>query len=46
MEGEILEDFGHVLDIDDILWTWLLNSSWGRSFMCLWPCLACLDQVY
>ena len=27
-EGESLEDFGHVLNIDDILWTQFLITGW------------------
>ena len=29
MEGESLEDFGHVLDIDDVSWTWFWISGWS-----------------
>ena len=29
MEGESLEDFGHVLDIDDISWTRFSISGWS-----------------
>ena len=29
-EGESLEDFNHVLDIDDVFWTWFSISGQGR----------------
>ena len=31
MEGESLEDIDHVLDNDDILWTWFWISGWCRQ---------------
>ena len=31
-EGESLEDFDHVLDMDDVFWTWFSIS--GRSCPC------------
>lgn len=36
MEGESLKDFGCVLDIDDIAWTWCGINGWGCNAIRTW----------
>ena len=44
MEGESLEGFGHVLDIDDVSWTWFWISGWGHP--ALNSIEACMDDAW